>query len=191
MSKLLSIVVPYYNQPENLQDLLDLLHAQSLRQMEIIIVDDCSEKSPEHIIHAMREKGLTIHYIRQPKRRYTLQARLAGMKKLKVITSLSWTLTTKPICQIPTKKFFNSPWKSKPISYIFSPCRKMRWDLTFQDRSQCLLQMNCQETIFLRYGLKKAVSPIPYGISCILKKSIKKLPNLSILCIFSELKIFI
>ncbi len=46
MSKLLSIVVPYYNQPENLQDLLDSLHAQSLRQMEIIIVDDCSEKSP-------------------------------------------------------------------------------------------------------------------------------------------------
>ncbi len=81
MSKLLSIVVPYYNQPENLQDLLDSLHAQSLRQMEIIIVDDCSEKSPEHIIHAMREKGLTIQYIRQTKRRYTLQARLAGMKK--------------------------------------------------------------------------------------------------------------
>ena len=46
MSKLLSIVVPYYNQPENLQDLLDSLHSQSLRQMEIIIVDDCSEKSP-------------------------------------------------------------------------------------------------------------------------------------------------
>lgn len=80
-SMLLSIVIPYYNQPENLQDLLNSLYAQSLKQMEIIIVDDCSEKSPEQIIKAMQEKGLTIYYIRQPERRYTLQARFAGMKK--------------------------------------------------------------------------------------------------------------
>lgn len=80
MSNLLSIVVPYYNQPENLQDLLDSLYNQSLKQMEIIIVDDCSEKSPEQIIKAMQEKGMTIYYIRQPERRYTLKARFAGMK---------------------------------------------------------------------------------------------------------------
>lgn len=77
---LLSIVVPYYNQPENLQDLLNSLERQTISSFEVIVVDDCSEKSPENIIGFMREKGMVIHYIRQKERQYTLKARFAGMR---------------------------------------------------------------------------------------------------------------
>lgn len=78
-SILLSVVIPYYNQPEELHDALQSLHGQTLKELEVIVVDDASGRGCDGVISEFSAKGLPVRLLRQEKRSFTLQARLRGM----------------------------------------------------------------------------------------------------------------
>ena len=77
----LTVVRPYYNQPEQLAHVLeDLLRQEGVR-LEVFVVDDASERPCHECVAGFRERGLPVTLIRQPQRRYTLAARLRGMRE--------------------------------------------------------------------------------------------------------------
>ena len=84
----LSIIVPYYNNDQTLAKLLDSVLSQSFKELEIIIVDDCSEAKPDFIIDEYRACGLNIQLIRHLSRQQTKNARLTGVDaaKAEIIT---------------------------------------------------------------------------------------------------------
>lgn len=81
MQPLLSIVVPHYNHASVLPDLLDSILAQSLKAVEVLLVDDHSDISPEAVVEAYQTKGLQIRLLRNPVRSSTKNARLWGIKE--------------------------------------------------------------------------------------------------------------
>jgi len=40
---LVSVIIPYFNRPEKLERCIDSIHAQTYSQVEIIVIDDCSD----------------------------------------------------------------------------------------------------------------------------------------------------
>lgn len=79
----LSIVIPYYNQPEQLEGVLRDLAAQRDVRMEIVVVDDASPQACDEVAAHFREQGLALTVLRQPERRFTLAARLRGMREIR------------------------------------------------------------------------------------------------------------
>ena len=77
----LSVIIPYFNQPEQLAHALgDLLEQKGVR-LEVFVVDDASERSCQACVAEFQERGLPVALIRQPRRSYTLAARLRGMRE--------------------------------------------------------------------------------------------------------------
>lgn len=77
----LSVVIPYFNQPEQLARVLEDLLMQEGVRLEVFVVDDASERPCHECVAGFREKGLLVTLIRQPQRGYTLAARLRGMRQ--------------------------------------------------------------------------------------------------------------
>lgn len=76
----LSVVVPYFNQPEQLDNALGALGSQKEVHIEVIVVDDASDMPCDAVIGKFRQQGLNVTLIRQERRSYTLAARLRGME---------------------------------------------------------------------------------------------------------------
>lgn len=62
MSLKLSIIIPVYNRPDELQELLDTLIAQSRKPDEVIVVEDGSTISSKNIARSF-EKSLPVRYL--------------------------------------------------------------------------------------------------------------------------------
>lgn len=77
----ISIVVPYFNQPEQLDNALGDILKQKDVNLEVIVVDDASDKTCGRIVESYRDKGLHTSLLRQEKRSYTLAGRLRGMSR--------------------------------------------------------------------------------------------------------------
>lgn len=77
---LLSIIVPNYNNAQHLPQLLESILAQSLRDLEVVIVDDGSSASYRDILEAYQNRGLSIRLIEHGRRCGTKKARLTGIK---------------------------------------------------------------------------------------------------------------
>lgn len=75
---LLSIVVPHRNDAKSLPRLLDSIAAQSFKDLEVVLVDDCSEESCLPVVEAYRANGLEITFLPHQQRVYTLEARVQG-----------------------------------------------------------------------------------------------------------------
>lgn len=80
MPPLVSLIVPYYRQPDTLPRLLDSILQQSQRPLEVILVDDHSQDAVAEIVRQWQQKGLDIHLVTQPEHVYTLQCRLDGIR---------------------------------------------------------------------------------------------------------------
>lgn len=78
-SPLLSIIIPHYNSPETLPRLFDSIMAQSLRSLEVVIVDDGSARSCREVVEAYKNKGLALRLLENSENRGTLAARLDGI----------------------------------------------------------------------------------------------------------------
>ena len=79
MLPLVSLIVPHHNQLAALPGLLDSILAQSLKELEVILVDDCPDASCGPLVEAYLNKGLNINLISHNKRVYSMKTRLAGM----------------------------------------------------------------------------------------------------------------
>ncbi|WP_300907299.1 glycosyltransferase [uncultured Desulfovibrio sp.] len=75
----LSVVVPHFNQPQQLAHVLEDLLGQKSVRLEVLVVDDASEQPCDAVVAAFQGRGLCVSLLRQPERRYTLAARLRGM----------------------------------------------------------------------------------------------------------------
>lgn len=60
-----SIVVPVYNRPQEIDELLDSLCRQTVKDFDVVVVEDGSTTNCEHII-AQYSSRLTIHYYFKP-----------------------------------------------------------------------------------------------------------------------------
>ena len=79
MNPKLSIIVPVYNTEIYLKECLDSLVNQTFKDIEIIIVNDCSPDNSESIILEYQNKDPRIKYIKHEKNRSVLQARISGI----------------------------------------------------------------------------------------------------------------
>jgi len=79
-SPALSLIVPNHNHTDKLPRLFDSILTQSFKNLEVILVDDCSEEPCGPVVEVYRDKGLSIALLECQQRIYTLQARLAGIR---------------------------------------------------------------------------------------------------------------
>jgi glycosyltransferase involved in cell wall biosynthesis len=78
---LLSLIIPHHNHTATLPALLDSVQRQSFRDLEVIVVDDCSDEPVSDIIAAYARKGLDIRCLTHSQRIYTRAARMAGIRE--------------------------------------------------------------------------------------------------------------
>ena len=79
MTPKLSIVIPIYNAEVYLKECLDSIINQTFKNVEIIIVDDCSPDNSEAIVLEYMSKDPRIKYIKHEHNRSVLQARNTGI----------------------------------------------------------------------------------------------------------------
>lgn len=77
---LVSLIIVTHNHTHLLPRLLDSILAQSFKQLEVIIVDDCSDIPCDEVVEAYAARGLDLHLIRCPTHILTRAARLTGVK---------------------------------------------------------------------------------------------------------------
>ena len=75
---LISIIVPVYNTEKYLRRCLDSLVNQTFNDIEIIIVNDCSQGNCKEIIEEYQKKDNRIKYIEHSENKGTLIARKTG-----------------------------------------------------------------------------------------------------------------
>ncbi len=78
-SPVVSVIVPVYNAGEHLGACLDSLMAQSLRDVEIIAVDDCSTDDSALLLEELERAG-KLRLLRQPRNMGPSAARNAGIR---------------------------------------------------------------------------------------------------------------
>jgi glycosyltransferase involved in cell wall biosynthesis len=76
-----SVIIPVYNRPEELRELLDSLSAQSFQDFEVIVIEDGSSLTSESVCDSFSEK-LNIHYLYQENQGQGF-ARNHGMREAK------------------------------------------------------------------------------------------------------------
>lgn len=76
--KKLSIIVPVYNAEQYMEKCLNRLLEQSYSNIEIIIVNDCSQGNCEEIANKYKEIDKRVKYIKHEKNRGLFQARITG-----------------------------------------------------------------------------------------------------------------
>lgn len=63
---LFSIIIPVYNRPDEIADLLDSLERQTVRNFEVVITEDGSTVPCDAQVEAARARGLDVQYFSKP-----------------------------------------------------------------------------------------------------------------------------
>jgi glycosyltransferase involved in cell wall biosynthesis len=79
MNPLVSIVVPYRNHKRGLPRLLESVGYQSLKDLEVVVVDDHSEEGCADVAEAFSGRGLPVRLLVNEHRLYTKDTRLTGV----------------------------------------------------------------------------------------------------------------
>ena len=74
----LSLIIPVYNTEAFLDRCLDSVLKQSLKQIEVIVVNDCSPGNTDEIIERYKDKFFSLKYLKHEKNRGIFLARLTG-----------------------------------------------------------------------------------------------------------------
>lgn len=77
---ILTIITPHYNMPQGLPRLFDNVLAQSLKSLEVLVVDDGSHLSCREVVEAYQNKGLAVRLIEHGVNRGPKQARITGLE---------------------------------------------------------------------------------------------------------------
>lgn len=78
---LISVIIPIYNVENYLEECLDSVCAQTLKDIEIICVDDCSTDSSREVLKKYTEKDPRVKAIFKEHNEGTLRARNAGVAR--------------------------------------------------------------------------------------------------------------
>jgi glycosyltransferase involved in cell wall biosynthesis len=74
-----SVIVPCFNAGKTIKTALESLLSQSWRNLEIIVVDDCSEDNTVSVIESLSEEFSQIKLLKQPQNGGAYRARNAGL----------------------------------------------------------------------------------------------------------------
>ena len=137
-----SIVVAVYNRPEEMYELLDSIVNQEYKDLEIVVVDDGSEKSSREVVDAFKKK-IKIKYFFIENRGPAL-ARNYGVKK----SEGEWIIFFDSDCTIPKNYFFevNKFLKKNTIDFYGGP------DMMDKNFSYLQKSINYSMTSFLTTG---------------------------------------
>jgi glycosyltransferase involved in cell wall biosynthesis len=80
MHPALSIIIPHYNHPDELPGLLRSIQEQQFSDLEVIVVDDCSERTCEHVAADFAARGLPVRLLKSSGRVFTKNARILGIR---------------------------------------------------------------------------------------------------------------
>ena len=80
INKKISIIIPVYNSEAFLRKCINSLTKQSYKNLEIIIVNDCSPKNCKEIVGEYAKKDARIKYVEHEKNKGLFQARVTGFK---------------------------------------------------------------------------------------------------------------
>ncbi|MDR1856747.1 MAG: glycosyltransferase [Desulfovibrio sp.] len=76
----ISIIAVLYNQDKYLPSLLDNIQEQSIKDIEVVLVDDCSQTPSEELLASPKYATMNIKYMQNDKRLYLKDSYLKGMK---------------------------------------------------------------------------------------------------------------
>lgn len=77
---IVSLIIPHFNHKHCLPVLLSSIEQQSLRHIEILVVDDCSEESCADVVEAFARNGLNIRLLQHTTQQFTKNTRLTGLR---------------------------------------------------------------------------------------------------------------
>ena len=52
----LSLIIPVYNRPNEVEELLDTLHGRVKQTSKVVIVEDGSKETCQHVVEAFKDK---------------------------------------------------------------------------------------------------------------------------------------
>jgi len=78
-----SIIIPAYKCEAYIVDCVQSALAQTVREIEVLIVDDCSPDGTGEIVQAMTEVDARLRYLKQPKNEGVAAARNRGVREAK------------------------------------------------------------------------------------------------------------
>lgn len=79
---LISVVLPSYNHAKYLRECIDSVLNQTYKNIEFIIVDDCSTDNSKEIILSYKDKRIHAYFFKKIKELFTLKTLV--LKKVKV-----------------------------------------------------------------------------------------------------------
>jgi glycosyltransferase involved in cell wall biosynthesis len=79
-SRLISVIVPAYNLESYISRCIESILAQTHRELEVIVVDDCSSDRTGEIIAEFASSDSRVKVVRQPENRGLHAARIAGLE---------------------------------------------------------------------------------------------------------------
>jgi glycosyltransferase involved in cell wall biosynthesis len=83
MNPFISIIIPAFNTEDTIVETLDSIFAQTLQDIEVICVDDCSTDNTQKVIDGYQQKHNRVHYFRMDKNSGAGPCRNVGMQKAK------------------------------------------------------------------------------------------------------------
>ena len=136
-----SIVVAVYNRPEEMYELLDSIVTQEFKDLEIIVVDDGSEKSSREVVDSFK-KNIKIKYFFIENRGPAL-ARNYGVNK----SEGEWIIFFDSDCTIPKNYFFevNKFLEKNKIDFFGGP-DMMNKNFTYLQKSITSNAIACKVT---------------------------------------------
>lgn len=118
LGKVFSIVIPSFNRQVELNDCLKKLTHQTFKAFEVIVIDDCSEKTVEIIDHM----GLDIHLFRNIENQGAAQSRNIGVSK----ATTEWIVFLDDDDQFENDKLeviYNIVNNNMDINFIYHPAK--------------------------------------------------------------------
>ena len=161
---LVSIIVPYFNDPANIQYCINSALKQSYDRIEIIIVDDENSISSKKILNKLKKKSKKIKIFNTKKNRGVAFARNLGIKKSKgkLIAFLdSDDFWEKHKIKLQVKEF---KYKKIDVSYTNYVARNLNKNIVYKVRTPKKMNYNyllrecpicCSSVVIKRNILKK------------------------------------
>ncbi len=122
MSELISIILPVYNGEKYLAESIDSILAQTYKEWELLILDDCSTDNSAKIAKEYADKDTRIHYYRNEKN-LKLPRNLNKGFSLAKGDYLTWTSDDNKYRPTALEKMYNVLINNPNEKFVFASCR--------------------------------------------------------------------
>ena len=122
MNDLISIVLPVYNGEKYLRESIDSILAQTYKNWELLILDDCSTDNSSIIAKEYEQKDKRIHYYYNEKN-LRLPKNLNKGFSLAKGDYLTWTSDDNRYKPTALEKMYNALKTSESAQFVFASCR--------------------------------------------------------------------